>query len=457
MTNLEAGWFATLRKNIYYSLPKIAVTSLFAPIYVVQGIYAKHYGVALTTIAGVLLFARLFDAFTDPLIGFISDKYRIKNGTRKPFMIAGGLVLAVSGYFLYSPPAVVSTAYFAFWYIMLYLGLTLFEIPHLAWGGEISPDSYQKNQTFFFRTIAASIGLLIFYATPLLPIWDTTEITPDTLHFIAVSSGILLPPLLYICMKKVPVGVYSARERLAGNTAKTVSLRQRLAFVIDNKPLLLFLCAFVFSGMGLGMWYGMLFIYIDAYLDMGAVFAQAYVVSIIVGIFASFLWLKIANYIGKKQTWILALLLGIASFIYASFLDSNNVTYTGLLILFILSALCLVCVESLPQSMLSDIVDYSTLKYQENRGSSYFALFAFTYKANLALGGALGLAIAGWYGFDPAASTHSAATIGGLMLAVAWVPTLFTGVSMIFIALSPISSRRHFIIRRRLEMMANRV
>ena len=73
-------------QNILYALPRVASVSLFAPINIVQGIYAKHYGLALTTIAGVILFVRLFDAITDPIIGYLSDKSRIKTGHPKALL-----------------------------------------------------------------------------------------------------------------------------------------------------------------------------------------------------------------------------------------------------------------------------------------------------------------------------------------------------------------------------------
>ena len=149
-------------QKIFYALPRISSVSLFAPIHVVQGIYAKHYGLSLTTIAGILLFARLFDAITDPVIGYLSDKSRIKTGTRKPTMILGAAVLVSSAYFLYSPPENVSALYFAFWFVVFYLGFTLFNIPHLAWGGEISHGTHEKTQTYTLRTAVGYSGTVLF-------------------------------------------------------------------------------------------------------------------------------------------------------------------------------------------------------------------------------------------------------------------------------------------------------
>ena len=106
--------------------------------------------------------------------------------------------------------------------------------------------------------------------------------------------------------------------------------------------------------------------------------------------------------------------------------------------------------------MLSDIVDYSSWKFRTYRGSTYFALYVFTYKGAFAVGGALGLAIAGWYGFDPSSTSHTESGIRGLKLAMTWMPILLVVISMIFIALSPITARRHGVIRRRLDAIEAR-
>ena len=57
------------------------------------------------TLAGLALaIALVFDAFTDPLAGSISDNWQGKNGRRHPFMYASALPLAIFFYLLFSPP-----------------------------------------------------------------------------------------------------------------------------------------------------------------------------------------------------------------------------------------------------------------------------------------------------------------------------------------------------------------
>lgn len=448
-----------VKTNILYAIPRVAGISLYAPMNIVLGIYAKHYGLALTTIALVILIARLVDAVTDPIIGYLADRYRLKYGTRKPFMVIGGLITICSGYFLYSPPDDVTVLYFSFWFFLIYIGLTLFEIPHLAWGGEISHDALEKTETYNLRTAAGYSGLALFYSLPLLPIWETPEITPEKLHFSAIVSGLLMLPLLYVCMRYVPNGSCYIGE---GTQTKDPNKDQRIKFsafretiysLVHNRPLLLFIAAFLFAGLSLGMWLGLLFIFVDAYLQMGESFSQIFLISLVVGILSSLLWIAIAKSIGKRNSWLLAMILGIVSFVLTGFIGPENVNFWVLLMLFTINTLCFVCVESLPQSMLSDIIDYATLKFRVYRGATYFSIFMFTYKGSFAVGGALGLAIVGLHGFDPSATLHTAVGVQGLRVAMVWLPILFAMIAIVFIAYSPIDIKRHHIIRRRLDQL----
>lgn len=466
MSQTEAKTSNYLTLNLYYAAPRVASIALFAPINIVQGIYAIHYGLALTTIASVILIVRMFDAITDPVIGYLSDRSRFKHGTRKPYMVAGALLTVISGYFLYTPPENVSVFYFGIWFMAFYLGFTLFEIPHLAWGGEISHSSHEKINTYTFRSAAGFSGLVFFYSLPLLPIWETSEISPDTLKFSAIASGLLMLPLLYFCMKRVPDGsCYSEKNKIISvkkypaniDKNKYAALSETIKSVVFNTPLLLFLAAFVFAGMGLGMWYGMIFIFFDAYLGVGELFAQISLIAVVVAILSSLAWIKIAKFIGKRLAWVSGMVLGITAFIYTGFLTPENVSYLSLLILLSINMFCFSCLEAIPQSMLSDIVDYGTLKFHVYRGGTYFSLFLFVYKAAFALGGAVGLGVAGWYGFEPSAHSHTTGSVLGLMLTMTWIPGFLVVISIVFIYLAPVSANRHRIIHRRLESLDARL
>ena len=449
-----------------YSAPMVTLSWLGAPIHILQGIYAKYYGFSLVTLASVILFARLFDAVSDPLIGYFSDRYQRRRGTRKAFILVGGLLLVVSSYFLNVPvnqdvlgtPSHVSVAYFTCWFIAFYLAMTLFEIPHGAWASELALSSVDKSKIFSFRNVAGMVGMVCFYSIPLLPIFDTRDITPETLKVSVVAGGALMLPLLYLCLKHTPNGpsgnVNGVADLAVVVRAKSVKTTHRwvlLRSVIRNKPLLIFFSAFLAYGFAMGMWYSLIFFYVDGYLGLGEQFAQMFLLGFLVGIVATPGLCKLSINFGKKAVLAFAMLLLIASFIYASALVPGEAGFKELIILQIINVLGAVCMMTFAPAMLSEIVDYSAWKYRIDYTATYYAMFMFLAKFNVAVGGAIGLAIAGWYGFDATTTAQTTLGIRGLLIGLAGVPTFFIVIGFVLIVLSPINTRRHSIIRQRLD------
>ena len=152
--------------GVAYALPVIPVLILMSTNNVLSGLYATHYGLALTSISMVMLIAGLFDAVTDPTIGYLSDRYHARTGSRRPFVVAGAVLLMPCAWFLLNPGQGVTVVYFLVWYLLFYLAMTLFQIPHLTWGGEITPVSEQKNRVYAYRNYAAYTGYDHLYIDP---------------------------------------------------------------------------------------------------------------------------------------------------------------------------------------------------------------------------------------------------------------------------------------------------
>ena len=439
-------------QSISYVLPYIAVYMLMVPMNIIQGIYAKHYGLALTTLATIILLSRIFDAVSDPVIGYFSDRYRTKQGTRKPFVIAGSLMVILSGYFLYMPKADVTPFYAGFWIIAFYLSFTVFEIPHVTWPCDIAKSSRDKTKLYSFRTFGGYCGLSLFYCIPLLPLFDSNAITPETLKVTYIVVAIFTLPFLFQAMRAVPNGApVVAKNRDAVRFFSWRVFKLEVKGISKNKPFLIFVLAFVLGGFATGMWYGLIFIYVDVYLKMGDQFAEMFLIAFIVGLLMTPVWYQLALKTGKKWSWLLAMGLLMISFIFTGMLEPETTTFAQLLTLKILQTSGFVCLNIVTPAMLSEIIDYAHWKTGLDQSGTYFSLRVFFEKANLAAGMALGLAIAGWWGFNATALEHTEDSIAGLKLAISGIPSVIGFLSLVFVVLSPISERRHTVLRRRID------
>lgn len=118
------------------------------------------------TLAGLALaVALVFDAFTDPLAGSISDNWRGKFGRRHPFMYASALPLGIFFYLLFAPPEGLSEWGLFAWLtgtVLLTRGaMTLYHVPHIALGAELSNDYQERSQIVSIRYIFGFVGTFI--------------------------------------------------------------------------------------------------------------------------------------------------------------------------------------------------------------------------------------------------------------------------------------------------------
>jgi len=143
LNNRAAGPGTPLRRIVAYATGEGASSlttngiSAFALLYYVQvlGLNSKAAGLALSI-------SMLWDAVSDPIMGHITDNTRSRYGRRHPYILAGGIFLAVSFFFLWSIPAFVRGPSALFLYILtvnliVRTAWTIFGVPYYALGFEV--------------------------------------------------------------------------------------------------------------------------------------------------------------------------------------------------------------------------------------------------------------------------------------------------------------------------------
>lgn len=120
------------------------------------------------TLAGLALaIALIFDAFTDPFAGSVSDNWHSRWGRRHPFMYASALPLAICFYLLFSPPDGLSEFNLFLWMLVTVLltraAMTLYHVPHIALGAELSEDYQERSQIVSYRYFLGFAGYFVSY------------------------------------------------------------------------------------------------------------------------------------------------------------------------------------------------------------------------------------------------------------------------------------------------------
>jgi len=416
---------------------------------VLTGLYAKYFGVSLAALGGALLIGRVFDALTDPLIGWLSDRTKSPIGSRKPFMIVGYSIALLAFYFLFNPPENPGVTYFLVCYMTLILGWTVADIPHQAWQADISHDYDDRIRITSFRAFGERAGAWGFWFLPLLPIFATNEMTPEVVQFLGWVLVILVPVFVASAVIWVPEG-----KNLA--TKKTEPIWGFIRELPSNKPMMLFIATMLVSGIADGFFSAGLFLFFDAYLQQGDKLSYAMLINGGIVLVAMPLWYRVGKKIGKHYLWMMAMLGSGIAMIGVFFAEPGETGYLiGLAVTTLVMGIYAAGNIAQP-AILTDIIDYDTLKYGANRSGQFFSIQLLVFKFNYAIAGSLALFTLSYFNFDATAAIQTASGAFGIKMVVGGIPMVCMVLASAILIFFPLNRHRCHIITRRLEQRAER-
>ena len=135
-------------------------------------------GVSPAVVGILSAIPRLTDAFTDPLMGYISDHTRSRWGRRRPYIFVGAILAGLFYALLWQLPEGKSESFYSWFFligsIFFYLAYTVFATPWVALGYELTPDYHERTRLMgvqnFFSQLAYVIApwfLLVMQYEPL--------------------------------------------------------------------------------------------------------------------------------------------------------------------------------------------------------------------------------------------------------------------------------------------------
>ncbi len=430
-----------------YAVPAFAVSLPTIPIYIyLPAFYGVHLGLGLATTGAILLIARLFDTITDPIIGEISDRFPLHGNFRKPWICVGAFIAGIGLFKLLQPPVSIDSWYLLTWSIILYVGWTMVTVPYLAWGAELATDYHERTKITTWREATGLVGILaagslIAGATTMG--WSETKAI-GALAWGAIILGIVTFPFLLL---RVP-----DRSLIRPNRS-TSQIKANAKALGKNKPFLRLLTAWFLNGIANGIPAALFFIYLEHQLGatpiQRAIFVMVYFLA---AVLSMPLWLYLSKRFGKHKIWCLAMAAACLAFLFVLIVSSGQLVIFG--IICVVTGIALGADLALPPSIQADVVDYHALKFYETRAGLLFALWGMATKFALAISVGIALPILEFVGFDPTAPTKFSTLL--LTVIYSLIPIIIKISSIIIIWDFPLTSKRHSIIRRRLNSRKER-
>jgi GPH family glycoside/pentoside/hexuronide:cation symporter len=185
-------------------------------------------------LAGIaLMVGRLWDAFYDPIIGYVSDRTVNKMGRRRPFMLAGSIPFFIAMVIMFTNPALLVGAGISqttlFIYVISYTSSCARHIPHEYNSPfRLTTDYNERTSLNGYRSGFAAVGTLLG-AGLALPI---VAMAPDK------NMGFILMGLIFgsVVLVSMLTTVFTVREPAKLKPAQTMGLVKTYTEVFKNKP-----------------------------------------------------------------------------------------------------------------------------------------------------------------------------------------------------------------------------
>lgn len=425
----KAGWgLADMGVVVFVVVKQLLV---FAYLTSVLAVPVEIAGLATTAVL-------VFDIFTDPLIGYLSDRTHTRWGRRAPWMVAGAVVMAAGMVGLFSVPdgliGVAALPWVLGFFVLATLGFTMVSIPYGAMAGEITQDARERSAMTAWRMGFASVGILVGGA--MIP-------------GIAAGSGYSVAAMVAVplIVGAIWLSVFSTRRAPKIMTPSSISPVRMMTLVVSNRAFMV-----------LAVLYGVMTLAI-ALITAGLPFAAIYLVadtgdtplsgaakalSVLSLMFAAFTvgsilsqgpWVYASAKLGKLG----ALVVGLALYIVLLFglyrvLPSVNVTAVAGM--FVLAGMTNGSYQQIPWAMYPDLMDVTRTQTGEAIEGAFSAIWLFGQKvanafAPLILGAILGAY--GWVETTQGAAEQSDEALGALHWAVTLVPAGILGLSIVLL------------------------
>jgi len=431
-----------------YSLPTASVAYLGLLI----GLYFFKYATDVlliepAVIGTVFLLARVWDAISDPLAGYLSDHTRTRLGRRRPWLLAAAVPMALAGLAPWSPPAGLHgfalVAWVAAGLLVWETVATAFAVPHTALGAELSMDHHERTRIFAFRHVASGIGFILVAAA--LEAMTTADDKRTTALWLALSGGLLSTLLIGLA-----VGRLREREEHLGRA--TTRPLAALADVWRNEHARLLLIVFLIESLGSAT-LGVLGPYLTHYL-LGdeSLFVMLLVSYFVPSLLFVPVGLPLSRRFGKKATWVASMALSGLAFGLLFFAAPGRgwlvaVSGVGAGIGGAIGAM-------VGPSVQADVIDYDEYQTGERKEGTYFAVWNFVRKcAGGLIGWLTGLTLQ-FVGFEPNVD-QTGTTLLAIRLLIGVFPFVaFAAGSLLFLRFRLIETE-HARIRRELDARAH--
>ncbi len=441
MSNTNVAGRVPMGQKIAFGLGMLANQMFPAMIGIFTVVLVEKLGFSGLLLGLTYFIPKFYDALFDLIMGYVSDNTKSKWGRRRQYVIAGAIILGFSFAFmwqLYADNGVTyNFIYFLVISLIFYSGLTIFSIPYVAMGYEMSDDFHERTN---IMATSQLIGQLAWVVAPWFwvimadqSLFPSSDVAVRTLAvYVAIGCAILAAiPAFFIQGKSTLHENYSPID-LKGILSSFGEIKEGLKASVEIKPFRKICIAtflifnafqttagfsyfiikyYLFKGNeeGFGLWPTL-------FGSVGAIITTIAVIPIVA---------RMSKIMGKKKAFLVSQSISIVGYILLFLLFVPGKPYLFLFALPFFS-FGIGSLFTLMMSMTSDVIDIDELNTGKRREGSLGAIYWWMVKFGTAVAGLLSGLILSLVAFKSNAATQTDDTMFWLRIFFVGIPILGT-------------------------------
>lgn len=426
--------------------------------------YSNIFGLSLTATGVLMLVTRIWDAVSDPMMGIIADRTRSRWGKYRPWLLWMAAPFAIAGVLLFTTPDLGETGktVWAFvTYILMMTVYTAINVPYGSMLGVMTDDSDEKTVFSSYRMFFAYGGSFIVLAG-----WEPLcNFFKNEMNRSLASSWQWSMIVVAVACFLLFLATFAMTREHVKTAPKQSNVGADLLSLFKNGPWWILLGAVLFFNFFNAIRYATIPYFFTSVIPQNAELSfMSWTFLFYAGIFLSVgevanmagvaMTTPITRRIGKKQTFLLSLILLIATSVAFYFIPTTQEGFWPMMIMQILICILTGIVSPLVWSMYADISDYAELKFKTASTGLIFSSSSMAQKFGGAIGGSAVMWILAAVGYNTAAgATQTPDAIEGIQYLMSWLPAGIAVVSLLFILIYPLTTKRMKEINVQLKAM----
>jgi GPH family glycoside/pentoside/hexuronide:cation symporter len=352
----------------------------------VMGFWCLHY---LTDIVGLsaalagfaLMIGKVWDAVTDPAMGYISDRTRTPFGRRRPYIAAGAIPMGLAFWFFFTVPNISSQTTLVIWaalaLILFNTFSTVLNVPYSSLTPELPGDSHEQTSLNGYRFGFAVFGTIIGAAAvqPLSGLFANPRRGYS-------MTGLILGGLVAVTSL---LAFFGTREKKREKPElPTEGFFKTYLTVFTNKPFVILITTYMLHLMALTLLQGIIIYYTKYIYNNEGIATPAMALLLVVAMVFIPVSVLVSKKIGKKATYqICFIILSIATVII--FFLGHILGIRFFFAVMVFAGIGVGFNYVAPFAMVPDTIAYDALRTGSRKEGAYYGMWTFFSKIGSSL------------------------------------------------------------------------